>query len=542
MFDLIFSKEKSFKNQFLTPRIHKVDYILTDTESSAFLLEASLIKKYKPRYNVRLKDDKSYPYIRCSLTDPFPRFYMERRIKQKGSIYFGPYTEAFFIRRMIHLLNEQFKIRDCSNTFMKSRKKPCLTYHIGHCRAPCVNLVKANDYMDQVKKALDFLKGKNQEKTLTQLKNQMKKRAEEERFEEAGRLRDRIKAIKLCQPSLIGDHKKLKNADIWAFYGEEQGLIFQTLHIRENALTGQRFQYLPKAGPLKNKTDPVPVGSGVLSEELMNSILFQYYIDNLLPDLILLPLLNPLGGKDRRNKQVNPVWNFDSLTKGLSKIRGKPIQVRLPKSREEKNLSHLAFQNGLSRFKMQSSKQKTLDEGLKEIQKVFRLKNLPFRIECFDVSHFQGQATSASQVVFENGVPKKSDYRKYQVQTAKLSDDFSALKEVLVRRFHHKEYEEPDLLIVDGGKGQLKSALLALKETGYAHIPSIALAKKKTKSDFKSSEVKKGEERFYIPHRKNPIIFPSSSPALNILTHLRDEAHRFALTYHKKRRHLAFRF
>ena len=544
------SSDKSFKNRFLIPRVQQIDYILTDTESEAYLLEARLIKKHQPRYNIRLKDDKSYPYIRCSLKESFPRFYMERRVKKKGSLYFGPYTEAFFVRRMIRFLNEQFQIRDCSNTFMKSRKKPCLTYHIGHCTAPCVKKVDQKSYSAQIQKALSFLKGKNQKNLLTQLKKNIKKLAIQERFEEARHLRDRIQAIEFCSQKVLALKSSHINMDIGAFYGEKKSFLFQILHIREGAWTGQSSQYVPaeslifaekikkstnnkNTSPSKttNKKNMLPKTDrttrmsnssnqeeNMLPKELTISLLLQYYMDNVIPDLILLPPLAVCGEQE------------------LSKIKGSPVIVRTPKSRAEKGLAKMALQNAQSHFKEQDAKQVLLQKGLKEIQQKFGLKKLPFRMECFDVSHLQGQNQVASHVVFEKALPKKEDYRKYKIKHAHPGDDFGSLKEVLIRRFRHKEYKEPDLLLIDGGKGQLKKALEALKETGYSHIPVVSIAKKRNKADFSAPEVQVSLEKFYLPGRKNALTLSPHSPALKILCHLRDEAHRFALAYHRTRR------
>ena len=510
-----FSSNKTFKNQFLIPRVQQVDYVITDTESSAYLLEAKLIKKHNPRYNVRLKDDKSYPYIRCSLNEEFPRFYMERRVKQKkGSLYFGPYTTAFFVKQMICFLNEQFQVRDCSNTFMKSRKKPCLTYHIGHCKAPCVKKVSSKTYSAQVKKALLFLKGKNQKKLLIQTKKTIKKLALQERFEEAQLLKHRMQAIEFCSQKPSALKLSHANMDIGGFYGENKTFLFQMLNIRNGALIGQSFQFLPAnsvafAEQIKKNTS---------HRDLITSLLIQYYMDNVIPDLILVPPFITISEKI------------------LSKIKGEPVIVRTPKSQEEKKLAQMATQKAQSHFKEQKDKQILLQKSLKEIQKKFGLKTSPFRMECFDVSHLQGSLAVAGQVVFENGVPKKEDYRKYKIKTAKPGDDFGSIKEVLVRRFRHKEYKEPDLMLIDGGKGQLQKAIQALKETGFAHIPVAGIAKQKSRSDFSATEVQKSPEKFYLPNRKNALILSPHSPALKTLCFLRDEAHRFALSYHRTRR------
>ena len=505
-----FSNDKSFKNIFLIPRIDHIDYILTDTEVEAYLLEASLVKKHKPRYNVRLKDDKSYPYIRCSMEESYPRFYVERRVKKKGSLYFGPYTEAYVARRMVRFLNEQFKIRDCSNHFMKSRKKPCLTYHINNCTAPCVDKVSQKDYSQQVKESLSFLKGRDKA-VLKEMESQMRALSSKERFEEAARLRDRIKAIEFCREKQFVVGREHRSLDVVAFYKEEKAVLFQTLHVRSGAVTGHRSYY-----------DSNINADQVFFPEHFCSFIIQYYMDNLMPDLILL------SGEQTKD------FLFSTLEQALLKVHGKKVCVRNPKGNVEKKLVDMALKNAQSRFTEQHSKKQTLIKGLKSIQKKFHLKTWPERMECFDISHFQGKDQVASQVVFEEAVPKKEDYRKYKIRMVKGVDDFASMKEVLDRRFRHKEYPDPQLLVVDGGKGQLKKALIALKEVGKEEIPVVAIAKARVKSDFSSEKIKSGPEKFFLPGRKNALTLPDGSEALRILVHLRDEAHRFAITYHRK--------
>ena len=503
-----FSNTKTFKNVFLVPRIHHIDYILTDTEVEAYLLEASLVKKHNPRYNVRLKDDKSYPYIRCSMEESFPRFYMERRVKKPGSLYFGPYTDAGFVRQMIHLLNTRFKLRDCSNHFMKGRKKPCLTYYIGICTAPCVDKVSKLNYCKQVKQSLSFLRGTGKA-ILKDMEKRMKQLSKQERFEEAARLRDSIKAVEFCRAKQSVISQRKKNLDVVAFYKEKQAILFQTLHIRIGTVVGHRSYYHSR---FHHSSKFVP--------EKLCSFIIQYYMDNLLPELILIS-----------SKYMS---YFSTLEKALFKIHGKSVCVRSPKGSTEKKLMDMALKNAQSRFKEQNLKKQSLLQALEDIQKKFNLKHLPERMECFDISHFQGQKQVASHVVFHEGIPRKEDYRKYKIKTVEGVDDFSSIKEVLDRRFKHREYPDPHLLIVDGGKGQLTKALLALKETGKEDIAVVAMAKARVKSDFTAKEVISSSEKFFLPGRKNAISFHPHSEALRILTHLRDEAHRFAITYHRK--------
>ncbi len=525
-----FSNDKSFKNTFLVPKVQYIDYILTDTEVEAYLLEANLVKKHNPRYNIRLKDDKSYPYIRCSIKEPFPRFYMERSVKKKGSLYFGPYTTAGFVRQMIQLLNTRFKIRDCSNHFMKGRTKPCLTYHIGACTAPCVDKVSQPDYLQQIKQSVSFLRGKGKT-ILKNMEKQMKKLSKEERFEEAARLRDNIKAVEFCRAKQTIVSQQNKNLDVMAFHSDKKAILFQTLHIRAGAVVGHRFYYKPNIITDRTVFEKKPGNQKPLCKasssftnfsEQFCSFIIQYYMDNLLPDSILL-----------NRKQIDNSL-FSTLEKALLKIQGKTTCVREPGGSVEKKLMDMALKNAHIRFTEQYSKKQSLLKGLEDIQKKFHLKNLPERMECFDISHFQGQSQVASQVVFEEGIPKKEDYRKYKIKTVEGVDDFAGIKEVLDRRFRHEEYPDPHLLIVDGGKGQLNKALLALKSAGRKDIPVVAIAKSRVKSDFSSNKVQSNQERFFLPGRKNAILFKPDSEALNILIHLRDEAHRFAVTYHRR--------
>ena len=253
-----FSNDTNFKNTFLLPRVQNIDYIVTKTEAEAFLMEAVLVKQHKPRYNVRLKDDKSYPYIRCSMEEKFPRFHIERKVKKHGSLYFGPYTDVGIARRMTRFLSEHFKIRDCSNHFMKSRTKPCLTYDIGCCTAPCVKKVSPKRYGLQVKKSLSFLKGQGKE-VLKDMEKQMQQLSQKEQFESAARLRDRIKAVTFCREkqSVVG--AKTQNMDVMAFYGNLKEVLFQTLHIRAGAVTGHRFYY--ESNIKQNFKKPVGRGS-----------------------------------------------------------------------------------------------------------------------------------------------------------------------------------------------------------------------------------------------------------------------------------------
>ena len=512
------SKHISSKTIHLVNQIHAVDYIVTKTEVEAFLLEASLIKKHRPKYNIRLKDDKSYPYIKCSAEDDFPRFYLYRKVKPDGGYYFGPYTSGTYVRDTIRFLNRTFRVRDCSDGFMKSRKRPCLTYQIGRCTAPCVDFISVKDYRRDVDFALDFIRGRNK-KVISELNKKMKIASQEERFEAAAKFRDSIQAIEaILEKQIVVTQKSEFDQDVIAYFGDERGTLVETLHIRSGRVIGNRAQFLPKLNCHSTDEDP---------KEWLTSFINQYYSDNVVPDQILIP--------------VDLTDDIYKLFRDVFRERRQTTaQFIHALDREQKKLMDMALKNAESHFKDHVNKQTNISRILEEIQAKLHLKSLPSRIECYDISNFQGEESVASQVVFEDGEPKKSDYRKYKIKTVEGANDFASMKEVLERRFLHTEYDDPQLVVIDGGKGQLNMALKALEEIGRADIPCVGMAKARSESDFKDSEVVRTEERFFLPGRSNPVIFHQNSEALKVLVALRDEAHRFAITYHKKLREERF--
>jgi len=504
----------SAKTQYLVGQIQHIDYLITKTEVEAFLLEASLIKKYRPRYNIRLKDDKSYPYIRCSMADDFPRFYLFRKVKADGALYFGPYTSGLFVRETIRFLNRTYRIRDCSDGFMKSRKRPCLTHQIGRCTAPCVGLVNEKEYRLDVSGALDFLKGRNK-KVIQELTKKMKMAAEEERFEAAAKLRDSIEAVDaILEKQVVVSQKDDIDQDVIAYHGDERGTLVETLHIRSGRVIGSRAQFLPKLHANSPDEDP---------KEWLTSFINQYYSENIVPDQIVLP--------------VDLTDDIYRLLRDVFKERKQTTAVFIHAlDREQKKLMDMALKNAESHFADHVNKQTNMTRILEEIQAKFHLRALPLRMECFDISNFQGEESVASQVVFEEGVPKRDDYRRYRIRTVEGANDYASMKEVLTRRFQHTEYDDPQVVVIDGGKGQLNFAVQALKEIGRTDIQCVGLAKARTEGEFSDKELRSTEERFFLPGRSNPVVFHPNSEALKILVALRDEAHRFAITYHRQLR------
>ncbi len=506
--------DHSPKTVFLVRQVHHVEFIVTKTEVEAFLLEASLIKKHRPKYNIRLKDDKTYPYIRVSFADHFPRLYLSRKVIRDGSLYFGPYTNSFVVHETIKFLNETFSIRDCQDGFMKTRKRPCMTYEIGRCTAPCVKLVSEKAYRKDIEGVLQFLSGENT-KVMKELERRMKKSAKEERFEQAGKYRDSLNALHaILEKQSVINAQSDDNQDAIAFHGDDRGCLVSLIHVRQGRVIGQRSHFLPQVNIFA-------VGEDV--REWLVEFINQYYYENIVPDEVLLTV--DLG------RDVNSL-----LQNVLCERSGHKVKVRFATDDVGRQLVDMAEKNARSHFNSYVTRAESKINALEYIQKKLRLPRLPRRIECYDISNFQGQESVGSQVVFEDGVPLKSDYRRYKIKTVEGPDDFASLKEVLQRRFKHKEYDEPDLVLVDGGKGQLNKIVAALEEIGRTDVPVVGIAKARVQGEFSDQDVLSSEERFFLPGQQNPITFSRSEDALHILVNLRDEAHRFAITYHRKLR------
>lgn len=504
----------SIKTRYLMMNVAEIEYILTKTEVEAFLLEASLIKKFRPRYNIRLKDDKAYPYIRVTLSHPFPRLYLARKVQSGGDLFFGPYSSSLSVRETIRFLNKTFLIRDCSESFFKTRTRPCISYQIGQCSAPCVKYVDEATYARDIDSAIEFLKGRSQ-KILKDLTQKMKDAASEERFEYAARLRDSVQAIERIweRQTVVTIHKEI-DQDVVAFVGDARGTMIETLHVRGGRVIGSRPHFMNRFDANDKQEDV---------RDWLTSFLNQYYVENIIPDEIILPI--ELG------------LDIIKLLQAVFRERqGKVAKVVMATGKDGKRLMDLAMTNAQSHFHDAVSKADRQIKGLEQIRDKFSLPALPRRIECYDISNFQGSENVASQVVFEEGLPRKDDYRRYKIKTVEGANDFASMKEVLTRRFRHTEYDDPDLVVVDGGKGQLKMAVEVLKEIGRSDVPVVGMAKSRTQGEFHDQEVVASQERFFLPGRQNPLTFPSNSEAFQILVGIRDEAHRFAITFHRQLR------
>jgi len=483
-----------------------LDFIVTDSEQEAIFLECNLIKKYHPRYNVSLKDDKSFPYLKVSLSEDYPRIYITRRLEQDGSRYFGPYANAKSVRKTMDLIKKLFPYRSCRKKITGNDKRPCLEYHINRCVGPCIGEVSSIEYREVVKQVLLFLEGK-QDKIVNQLKLKMGQSSKNLEFERAATIRDQLQGIEGVMERQKVISAKAVDEDAIAFVRDGDEACVQVFFIRSGKLIGNEHFIL---GGTRDED----------SGQIMASFIKQYYNSaSYVPPQIQLQY----GVGD------------SALSEWLEAKRGAKVKILVPQRGEKKKLVDLVAQNAAQlleqrKIRKLSDAGKTA-EALLELQQTLDLPNVPKRIECYDISNIQGSNAVGSMVVFYKGKPKKSDYRRFSIKMVPGVDDYAMMQEVLRRRFARASRlpDEgnswavmPDLLLIDGGKGHLGVALQVLKESGVDSISSASIAKE--------------NEEVFLPSRDNPIILPNSSQALYLLQRIRDEAHRFAITYHRKAR------
>jgi len=550
---------------FLEDLLSDVEVMITPSEKDAVLLENELIKKFRPRFNVKLRDDKNFISLRLSNTHPYPRLEVVRRIRKDGARYFGPFASASSIRETLSIVNRHFQLRTCTDSVMSNRRRPCLQYQIKRCPAPCVYSVPQEEYRRSVDEVALFLEGKADELT-GQLTGRMKDASGKLEFERAAQLRDQLHAIERSlekQRTVLGD---LLDQDVLGFYREGPALEIHFLFFRNGRLTGGRsFGFGKQEFP---------------SEELLSSFLDQYYESGaFIPKELLLPA-------HLADAEMREVW--------LSEKKGERVRVHVPERGEKVRLVEMAMENARQSYEEKARSQKSQLEALTRLQSRLRLPRLPRRIECFDISTFQGQLTVGSQVVFSDGEPDKSGYRLFKVRGEAAGDDFASMFQVLTRRLKRgiEEQNLPDLLVVDGGKGQLNVARAALKEAALTlqDVPLAGLAKSRVLEDeerfaarqgfrvvdawatragpepevpqiagdaetgaavpqppprrgrsrqkgrFVKSDIERSPERVFLPGQKNPVVLRQNTSELHLLARLRDEAHRFAITFHRKLR------
>jgi excinuclease ABC subunit C len=494
----------------LPERVADIEVILTDTEVEALHLEQNLVKRHRPPFNVRLRDDKSFPYIAVTVEDDYPRVMFTRERHRRGVVYFGPYANAKKVRETLDVLNRVFPYRPCEGPQPGRHSGiPCLDYHIERCLAPCVGYVSKQDYAKIIDGVIEFLSGETRP-ILRELERKMKDAAEGERFEEAARYRNRLFSVRHLAERQAADKRAVGTVDVIGIAVEGDRAAVQVFPLRDGRLIDRYGFHLENAA-----------GQDVAA--LLEAFAVEYYGSApSVPPQIIVP---------------RDAGDTEALEEFLSERRGSRVEVRAPLRGEKRRLQELATENArvaLESDALQSERRRLRRvEALEELREALNLESLPLRIECYDVSNIQGEAVVGSMVVFQDAVPKKAHYRKFGVRGLDGQDDYAALAEVISRRFARlrdvtsEEYDEsfaatPNLVVIDGGKGQLAAALQAMQAYDLPRVAVISLAKR--------------IEEVFVPGRPDPILLPRDSAGLQLLQRVRDEAHRFAVGFHRQRR------
>ena len=490
----------------LMNNIHDFDFIVTETEQEALLLENQLIKKYQPKYNARLKDDKSYPYIKITKSEQFPQIIISRNPKNDKNKYYGPYSSISSVRQTLDLLSKIFPYRTCTKEITGKDKKACLEFDIGRCKAPCTGNSDQEEYEEIISSVEKFLSGKTSP-IVKEIKNEMMKASNSQNYERAAVYRDRIKAIERILEKQKVSGLRYETFDLISCVKNDNEAMIIVFNIRKgNMIAHEKFRI--------ERTDTTEI------EEIIRLFLYDYYSKSIfIPNSILV---------SEYPSEKNIIQDF------LENKSKKKINITIPVRGTKKKLLEMGTSNAKESLKQWQIKwindSKKTKKALNDLQNELGLINLPNRIECFDISHIQGSNVVASMSVFENGLPKKSDYRRFKISEDK-NDDFAAMREVISRRYkkllEKKDISKkldsfskvPDLILIDGGKGQLSSALQVLLELGFSNIPIAGIAKR--------------EEEIFMPYNEDPIMLDRSSQGLYLIQRVRDEAHRFAITYHR---------
>lgn len=488
-------ERQAVKVRAMMERAADVEVIQTKTEMEALILENTLIKEHRPKYNILLRDDKTYPYVKVTVQEDYPRLFMTRRLDRDGAKYYGPFTDVGAVHGTITLFHNVFPLRNCKSMNVD---RPCLQYHMKRCEAPCVYPVDKEKYRGYIQQVMDLFEGKKID-LMRDLEQAMNDAAEDLRFEEAARYRDQLEALEKMREK---QHVVLEKGDLDVVgLASDYGMTcIQIFFVRQGRLIGREHFFA--------QTEEEE------SSLIMTEFLKQYYSGaTLLPKEVLLPL-------DTAEKELLSQW--------LTERKGQHVTMHVPQRGHKKDLVQMAMENAktfLSESRRQWQNQFDKSSGaLEGLAKTLDLPRLPERMECFDISHFQGAETVASMVVFEGGRPAKKEYRRFKLKTVQgKPDDFKSMAEIMERRYgKERDWPLPDLIIIDGGKGQLSSALPIIRQMGIEDVPVISLAKR--------------IEEVFTEHSKESIILSHHSQELQLLQQIRDEAHRFAITYHRKLR------
>jgi len=488
---------------YLMQEVTDVDYFVTRNEREALVLESSLIKQKKPRYNIRLRDDKNYLSLRLDPRETFPRLSLTRRVLKDGAIYYGPFASADALKKSKRLIHKIFPLRDCTDEkFRRHSARPCLNYYMGLCLGPCAGKSGEQGYGDVVDQVRMFLRGEKKQITKL-LKSSMQKASNDTRYEDAASYRDQIRLLEKNMDAQMFVTPNTKDKDVVGFYREDQRVEFAILFFR--------------GGSLVDRTTYSFKNAIVGDREILEEFLSQFYGGNrFVPKEIVVPL------KIQRSKDIEG-W--------LSEKQGRKVLVNTPTRGSKLKEVGLANRNALESFQRKYSEELKEVDLLERIKASLHLSRLPSSIECFDISNTQGATAVASMVKFENGIAAKDGYRKFKIKSVEGPNDYASMYEVLSRRLERTDqqgWELPDLILIDGGKGQLNIAQQVISELGFideVDLASIAKGREEGESD-----------KIYIYGRKNPIMFSKNSEALFLLMRIRDEAHRFAITFHKQLR------
>ncbi len=498
--------DQTEKTRQLVSEIRSLDFFVTASEQEALILENNFIKRYRPHYNIRLKDDKGYPYIRIDVKEDWPTLTYTRRVRSDGARYFGPFTNAWSVKQTLKTLQGIFGYRTCEKEITGTDRRGCLKYFLKRCVGPCIGAVTQEDYRDIIKRTVMFLEGREDE-VVADLERKMNEAAEALEFERAARLRDQVQAIRSVIEGQRIAAKVSGEQDVIAFVTERDHAYVQVFFIRESKLIGRESFTL----------------TGAQSEEpsgIMTSFVKQYY-DNAtyIPRLILLQ---------------HPIEDGEAIREWLRQKRGGAVSAVVPARGKRKQLLDVVNQNAQQYMQQEKIRQfaepTAVRDALNEVQKTIGLARAPARLEGYDISNIQGQEAVGSMVVFDHGRPKPAHYRRFRIKTVPGANDYAMLQEVLRRRFKHVGSADvaspdtwqilPDLVLIDGGKGQLNAVRAAMEEVGAQNIPTASLAKE--------------NEEVFVPGRKDGILLPRNSPGLQLLQRVRDEAHRFAVSYHTR--------
>jgi excinuclease ABC subunit C len=500
----------------MASRVETIETIVTSSEVEALHLEQNLVKRHRPPFNVRLRDDKSFPYIAVTVEDDYPRVMFTRERHRRGVVYFGPYANAKTVRETLDVLNRVFRYRPCEGPQPGRHSGiPCLDFHIERCHAPCVGYISKEDYRELIDQVIEFLSGDDRP-IRRRLEEQMQEAAADERFEDAARYRNRLRAIERLSERQAVERKSIGTIDVIGVAVSEERAAVQVFPLREGRMVDRYSFHLENA-------------AGEPLDEVLEQFCLEYYGSaRSIPPQILVP---------------HGAGDLSALETFLSERRGSHVEVRAPERGEKRRLQELAQQNAQLALDSQTfvteTKRARRLESLEELREALNLESLPIRIECFDISNIQGQEIVGSMVVFEDAVAKKAHYRKFTVKGVDGQDDFASMREVISRRFSRlsadpgsDEWNEsfaatPNLVVIDGGKGQLSAALAAMQELDLPRVAVISLAKR--------------IEEVFVPGRPDPILLDERSPGLQLLQRIRDEAHRFAVTFHRQRRDAAAR-